>query len=652
MNNLVKKNDIKKMHVGSQLQSAFFRNLLNVLIVLITLTEVNGQTSKALKVKPSDVFIAPYQVSEKGILGQEIGSSLKGRLFTLPGWREGELIKMFSEEARNKNKTTDWYGEHAGKWMYTTALAVKRTSDNNLKKLLLQTADYLISTQGSDGYLGSYSKALRITNPDSKVHARSWDVWSLTYMTLGLLEVNKISKDSKYLNAAKRIGELFLKTFGDGKANVTDYGTRHGISATIMLEAVVELYKATIDEKYLNFAQLILKEMEDKEGVRFIRSALNNRDLEHVGDGKAYQIIWNLLSIVKLYEITGNGDYLKAVENNWQNIMDYHLTITGGPWGGIGKHYECFNAKNFWSPYGFVETCSIMSWIQFNKELLLITGDAKYAQQIENSSYNALIGAKYKNGENWAYHSFTNGRRHVAHFNDCCPSSGALALEEVSSVIYSLRENGIACNLYTDSKVTIPLAGSLSVNVNQETDYPFNGKIKMAINPSKRSKFPIFIRIPSWANNVSVNINGEEVDTKSIGKNTFLKIERIWNVNDIVNINFPLELNIVQKSEYAKVPQGNDDIFRINWFGVTVGPLVYATNGLLNGKDRESSFQFPLKDADALFKKVVGLPGFRGNAYQLLLPEGKPLIFVPYYEADKRTKDEWRMTWLQNKISE
>ena len=609
-----------------------------------------SQNLSDLEIQPQEKFVDPSEVSVKGILGDAISTSGNGRLLTLPHWHDGELIKMFSRESRNNNDRTDWYGEHAGKWMYSTALAANRTGNEYLKTLLLQTADYLVSTQEEDGYLGSYSSDLRITNKNSKSHGHSWDVWTLSYMTLGLLQVNRFFPGQKYLNAAKKIGELFLKTFGDGSANITDYGTRHGISATIILDPVVELYKITSDKRYLDFAQLIIKEMEEKEGVRLISVALHNQDMENVGDGKAYQIIWNLTAVAKLYEVTGNPDYLKATENAWQNIVDSHLTISGGPWGGIGKHYECFNRKGFWDPYGFIETCSTMSWIQFNKEMLYITGEAKYAQEIERSAYNALLGAQYPDGQNWCYHSFTNGRRHIAHFNDCCPSSGALALEELSPLIYTIKDGGIACNLFSENEATITLVNANPVQINQKTDYPFDGNIQLTVRPSKRAEFPIFIRIPDWANGTAISVNGEPVDAGKIQSGTYFRLDRKWAKENTIEINFPFDLKIHQKIEQATVPQGNSDIYKVDWFALTRGPLVYATNGLINGEDRERVFQLSPQNPETLFKQVASLQGMKGQAYALKIPGKEPLLFVPLYEAGGRSAGTWRLTWVQYNI--
>jgi uncharacterized protein len=599
-------------------------------------------------VKPTDRFLNPSDVKVNGLLGNAISLSERGRMLSLPGWNDGTLITMFSPEARKKNNTTDWYGEHAGKWLYSATLAANRTNNDNLKSLLFKTADYLINTQEADGYLGSYSEQLRITNNNSKQHRKSWDVWALSYMTLGLLQLNEYYPNAKYLDAAKKIGELFLKTFGDGHNDLTNYGTRYGISATIALEPVVELYKKTSDTRYLEFAKLIVKEMEQREGLRLITAGLNNRDMETVADGKAYQIIWNLLGVLKFYTVIGNPDYLKAVQNAWQNIYDYHLTITGGPWGGIGKHKECFNTKGFWDPYGFVETCSTMSWIQLNKELLRVTGEARYAQEIEKSTYNSLLGAQLSNGQDWSYHSFTNGSKHVANYNDCCPSSGMLALEELSPMIYSRKGNGIALNLFTENQATI-LLDNTEVNLSQKTSYPSDGKIRLLVTPSKNTSFPLYIRIPSWAQNTTISVDGKRINSADIQPGNYYTINRNWEKQTIVEINFPIQLQVINKQEVAIAPQSTKEIYKVSWIALARGPLVYAAKGLINGKDRETNLGLSAENARKLVKPLASRID-TAPTYQLKVEGLKPIVFVPYYEADDKKVGNWRLTWLQNNI--
>lgn len=592
-------------------------------------------------------YLDPATVSIKGLLGNEIRSSEEGRLTMLPSWNGGQLIKMFSEEYRSINKTNDWYGEHAGKWLYTTALAVRRTDSPILKELLLNTANELMTYQDKNGYLGSYSPLQRITAKDYTMHNRSWDVWNLTYMTLGFLKLNEYFPNPKYLETAENIGELLLQTFGENKADITDYGTRHGLSATIVLEAAVELYHFTNDERYIEFGKYVINRLNEREGLQMMPMLLDNKDLEQVGDGKIYQNIWNLYALSRFYEIQPDPQIMKALEKAWEGIFNFHLTIAGGPWGGIGKHLECFNVRGFFSPYGLVETCSIMSWVHFNKQMLRLTGEARYAQEIEKSVYNELLGAKYENGIDWNYHSFSNGRRHTANFNDCCPSSGALTLEEISTLAYSIRENGIACNIFTESEAEINIPKANNIKIVQQTDYPFDGKIHLCLYTEKSEIFPLFVRIPEWAKNVIIKVNGE-VFEKEISNNEYCKIDRKWNNKDEVEIFIPFNLNIVHKTELIKAPQSKNDIYSVDWFALQRGPLVYALSDLIFGSEREEVIKLKEADTKIAFQEIQVSNGYE---YHLNLAGNKTLIFVPYYMTSNRKAGEWRITWLQNKMN-
>jgi hypothetical protein len=589
-------------------------------------------------------------VKVDGVLGQAIENSISGRLKTLPGWNEGELINMFSLESRLSNTTNDWYGEHAGKWLITSSRAAYRSGDRELKDILLKTADYLISTQEHNGYLGTYSPQRRITNHQSLTHASSWDVWNMSYMILGLLEVNKYYPAERYLIASKKIGDLFLENFSDGGQRVTEFGTRRGISATVILDPMVELFRVTGDKRYLDYLDLVIRQMEEKEGLQLISAALANRDLEWIGDGKIYQLLWNITAVAKLYQVTGNVEYLKAAENIWNKVRNFHLTIIGGPWGGIGKHKECFNSRGYWSPYGYTETCSVMSWIQFNSEMFKLTGKAIYVQEVEKSVYNTLLGAQFPNGMDWAYHTFSNGVLHKANFNDCCPSSGALALEELPPLIYTTTDRGIACNLYSESSASVHIPGVGVIKINQETEYPFEGSVRISVRPENVAFFQVLLRIPDWAEGATVKVNCKIIDASLIIPGDYLVIERKWQDGDIIDLHFPMKLNVIRQTEVSMAPQRGGSIYQVHWFALTRGPLIYCINGLIGSAEREEIFPLPANDPETLFTSVTAPKGVKGEAYELKIPEKPPLVFIPFLESGEGISGTWRLTWIQEKI--
>lgn len=592
----------------------------------------------------------PASVSVKGMLGHAIAISKSGRLTQLPSWNNGELITMFGEEVKNNHHRTDWRGEHGGKWLYAASMAARQGDDPELKALLIKTADFLIAQQEKDGYLGTYSPRVRLTSAEAS-HGRSWDAWNLSCMALGLIEVHHLLKEPKYLDAAKKIGELFIATFGKGQRDITEYGTRYGISATIILDPVVELFKVTRDNRYLELAETVMERMEARPGANIVSVAASGNDLERVGDGKAYQLLWNLTAIAKLYEVTGNPEYLKAVTQGWKNVTQHHLTLAGGPWGGVGKHLECFNRRYFWNPYGFIETCSTMSWIQLNKVMLRLTGDAKYAEEIERAAYNALLGAQYPNGVDWAYHSFSNGRRHIAHFDDCCPSSGVLALQELPTLLYAVKGKGIVCNLFTAGAATVTLNNGNRVSIQQETGYPFEGDISLTVSPQKKEAFPLHIRIPAWADHADIRVNGQAIDTTGFRAGAYFTLNRTWRKGDRVDIVFPMALRLHRKAERTDSPQGGPDLYRVNWFALTRGPLVFAAHGLINN-NREQVVPLSDEDPEKIFTPVEPPEGFDGPAYELTYGKGDRVLFLPYYEAGGREANTWRLTWVQSGIAE
>jgi DUF1680 family protein len=290
-----------------------------------------------------------------------------------------------------------------------------------------------------------------------------------------------------------------------------------------------------------------------------------------------------------------------------------------------------------------------MSWIQLNKELLRLTGDAKYAQAIEKSAYNSLLGARFPNGVDWSYHSFNNGAWSVANFNDCCPSSGALALEELPALIYSKRENGIALNFFTESEANVPMTKG-NVRIVQKTQYPFDGRIQVDVSPTKEETFALFLRIPEWTKSATIKVNGKTIDASTLKSGEYFTINRNWKAKDVVEIEFPFELRVEQKADELDGPQNAGEISRTTWFSLSRGPLVFAASGLIDGKDRERSLDIDLKNAGSLFSPVTPPEGVNGPAYELRAPGVQPLLFVPYFAAGGMKKGAWRLTWLQTGV--
>jgi DUF1680 family protein len=594
-----------------------------------------------------------------GILGEALAANHRGRLAKFIVDETSPAIAIFAPAHAHANRAGDWYGEHAGKWLYAASKAAARTDDAVLRDRVRRVADYLVGLQDKDGYLGNYAPERRFMRKqppkleswDGAPQLRTWDIWTHSYLILGLLEAQRLLGASAYLEAASRIGDLCLQTLTSGGVDITDLGNHFGMSATVLMDPALELHFATGERRFLDLALRILEQAERNPRLALLTQALAGVDASEVATGKAYQLLWNLLGLAKLHRATGEAAYLRAVVNLWRNIRDHHLTLGGGPWGGVAhRSREVFNPSTVFSPYGYVETCSTFAWIQLNRELLTITGDAAYAEEIERSAYNDLLGAQAPNGEDWCYYSFPNGRRVHTTYWRCCKSSGAIALEELPAVAYATGAEGVTINLLGASEATLQVRDAGIVRLDQRTEYPFDGEVAVHVTPERTATFKIHVRIPQWAVDASVQVNGAGIGAE-VAAGAYLPIQREWRKGDVLALSLPMRpqvhLRTHSSTQESRAPDDEpirQEVMHLDYLAVTRGPLVYAT-GLIDGYKIEETLRVPAPNA-ATWLESMPAADAPGSDLRLAPLDRPALLFSPYYRAGGRRDRTWRLTWM------
>jgi DUF1680 family protein len=594
-----------------------------------------------------------------GILGEALAANHRGRLAKFIVDETSPAIAIFAPAHAHANRAGDWYGEHAGKWLYAASKAAARTDDAVLRDRVRRVADYLVGLQDKDGYLGNYAPERRFMRKqppkleswDGAPQLRTWDIWTHSYLILGLLEAQRLLGANAYLEAASRIGDLCLQTLTSGGVDITDLGNHFGMSATVLMDPALELHFATGERRFLDLALRILEQAERNPRLALLTQALAGVDASEVATGKAYQLLWNLLGLAKLHRATGEAAYLRAVVNLWRNIRDHHLTLGGGPWGGVAhRSREVFNPSTVFSPYGYVETCSTFAWIQLNRELLTITGDAAYAEEIERSAYNDLLGAQAPNGEDWCYYSFPNGRRVHTTYWRCCKSSGAIALEELPAVAYATGAEGVTINLLGASEATLQVRDAGIVRLDQRTEYPFDGEVAVHVTPERTATFKIHVRIPQWAVDASVQVNGAGIGAE-VAAGAYLPIQREWRKGDVLALSLPMRpqvhLRTHSSTQESRAPDDEpirQEVMHLDYLAVTRGPLVYAT-GLIDGYKIEETLRVPAPNA-ATWLESMPAADAPGSDLRLAPLDRPALLFSPYYRAGGRRDRTWRLTWM------
>jgi len=434
------------------------------------------------------VLPSPADVQLTGYLGRRVAASEKNRLLVVD---EEELLAGF----RHRPGKQDWIGEHVGKFLHAATLAWANTGDPQLRAKIDRVAAELIKCQMPDGYLGTYT-------PER--HWTSWDVWVHKYDLLGLLTYYQYTGDPAALEASKKIGDLLVNTFGPGKKSIISAGTHVGMAATSVLEPIVYLYRMTGDERYLDFAKYIVAAYDEPNGPKIVKTLTDVGKVNQTANGKAYEMMSNLVGLCELARVTGDRAILKAAENAWKDVVACQLYITGSASHGehFGRDYDLPNDGKS----NICETCVTVTWIQLNAQLFRLTGDPNYADELERSYYNHLAGAQLPDGSKWAYYTPLEGTKPYGNSTNCCLSSGPRGMALAPTLVYSSRQidgkDFLDVNLFENSRATLELGGH-KVTVEQKTNFPRSGEVTLTFTMDQPTTFGVGVRKPVWAGPVA-----------------------------------------------------------------------------------------------------------------------------------------------------
>jgi DUF1680 family protein len=431
-----------------------------------------------------------------------------------------------------------------------------------------------MATQTSDGYIGTYA-------PENRL--KTWDVWGRKYTLLGLLAYHDLTGDRAALASARRLADHLMTEVGPGRASIVKNGAYRGMASSSVLEPIVLLYDRTGDARYLAFAEWIVAQWETDDGPRLISKALAGVPVAErfpppakwftwENGQKAYEMMSCYEGLLELYRVTGTPEYLTAVTKTWENIRDTEINIAGS-----GASMECWYggaAKQTVQARHMMETCVTMTWMKLSQNLLRLTGDARIADEIERSAYNALLGAMLPDGSSFAKYSPLGGYRALGEIQcdsglNCCTANGPRGMMLLPETAVMSAVDGVVVSLYGASSAVVGLAGGGRVRMEQETDYPESGVILLHVAPDRPRAFALRLRIPSWSAQSSVSVNGAAVSDVRPGE--YARIERTWRAGDEMRIELDVGARVM------RAPGVGD-----RYVAVVRGPVVLARDSRLN----------------------------------------------------------------------
>lgn len=504
----------------------------------------------------------PDRVRLTGWVGARIDANASNRLVKLDPAR---LLEGY----RKRPGRQKWDGEHVGKWLHAASLAWVNTGDEALRQKLDYVAAELARCQLPDGYLGTYTEDKRWTE---------WDVWSHKYNLLGLITYMRHTGNLEPLPTCRRMADLLCRTFGDapGKRDLIPSGQHMGMASTSVLEPMILLYRLTGEKRYLNFCRYILRTWEQPNGPKIVSTLLESKRVDQVGNAKAYEMLSCLNGALEFYRTTGERQLLDACLIAWQDIVDNRLYPTGA-----ASYREFFHGDfDFPNQNNVGETCVTVTWLQFNAQLLRLTGEARFAEQLEKVVLNQLMGAQCPDGSAWGYYVQMEGRNPYNGTLDahCCLSSGPRGVALIPTFAVTTDADGVVVNLYDAGVARLGLRDGTRVNITADTRYPAEDPVILTLMPEKKHAFALKLRVPEWSRNFVVVVNGEAARTER-GADGYHAVRRVWQKGDRVELRFHPEPRLLVGDHKNE-----------NKVALLYGPLVLAADeSLLELDAREST---------------------------------------------------------------
>ncbi len=479
---------------------------------------------------------SPSKVRLTGYLGARVTANEKNRLLEVD---ENAILAGF----RKRPGEQAWIGEHAGKFLHAATLAWAYSGDPALKKKLDRVARELVKTQEPNGYLGTYTPEKRFGLYENA----DWDVWVHKYDLLGLLTYHQYTGDPSALSACRGIGDLLVRTFGPGKKSIVAAGTHQGMAATSVLEPMVLLYRTTGDKRYLDFARRIVAAYDEPNGPQVVNTLLTVGRVDKTANGKAYEMLSNLVGLCELARATGDKKFLQAATNAWADMVKNQLYLTGS--ASHGEHFHAPGDLPNRMGANVGETCVTVTWMQLNTQLLRLTGEAKYGDELERSYYNHLAAAQRPDGAEWCYYTSLEGTKPYSAGINCCVSSGPRGMAMLPSLAYFTRRetNGNetpVVNLFEAGRATLSLGGR-KVTITQQTDFPRAGRSLLTLGLERPATFALHVRAPEWGEHMDVKVIGPQGFTVTTERGWASVAPRRWKNGDRVTLDVNLHAHLV-----------------------------------------------------------------------------------------------------------
>jgi hypothetical protein len=547
--------------------------------------------------------------------------------------------------------------------------------DANLDKYIDSLLVLIQSAQEPDGYLYTF-RTMNPPKPHKWQGTERWvndrinvshEIYNMGHFYEAAVAHFQATGKRSMLDMALKNADLIYKTIGKDKLRVVP-------GHQVIEMGLAKLYRVTRNRNYLEMAQYFV----DDRGRIEPRGSSYNQDHKPIFEqdeavGHAVRAGYYYAGVADVAALTGNKDYIDAIDKIWENVVSKKFYITGGIGAkhegeAFGENYELPNLT------AYNETCAAIANVFWNHRMFLLHGDGKYMDVLERSLYNNVVSGIGLDGMSFFYanplecnmdYKFYGPKQERQPWFDCscCPSNDVRIIASIPGYVYAVKDNQLYTSLYISGTAEIVLEGK-KILISQETQYPWHGKIKLKISPEKKSSFDLKLRIPGWAVNkvlpgdlyTFADTNTEWPEIKVNGKTVQFSIEkgyatvtRQWKKGDKVELNLPMPVRQVVANKNVKDNLGKVSIIR--------GPITYCAEQIDNEKDVLQIIIPGDTQFEPIFKKnllngvtVLSAPAkaFKTGPDKNSMPDDLQLTLVPYCVWNNRGANKMNV-WFWDK---
>jgi len=358
---------------------------------------------------------------------------------------------------------------------------------------------------------------------------------------------------------------------------------------------IIEMYRTTQDARYLNLVKKLIDIRGLVDGTDDNSDRYPFRAMQRIA-GHAVRANYLMAGVADFYVESGDESLKQSLDLLWEDVILKKMYVTGGCgalFDGVsvdGTSYKPDSVQKVHQSYGrdyqlpnltaHNETCANIGNVLWNWRMFLMTGEARYMDIVELALYNSVLSGVSLDGSsyfytnplaadrNYPYHlRWEGGRKPYIKLSNCCPPNLVRTVAEVSSYQYTLSEKSLFVNLFGGSMLKTKTANGDLIEVQQETNYPWNGKVKLKLVKWPASSYALQIRIPGWCEKASFTLNDKPLNVKSL-QGTYIKLPQSLKAGDVVELNMSMPVSLIESNPLVEETR--------NQVAVKRGPMVYC----------------------------------------------------------------------------